>query len=247
MLKAVILDLDDTLYPEISYVKSGFRAAAAFIKKETGAVGAYAKLMRLFNGDRQKVFDRYCAAEGLPDGMAKRMHDIYVAHEPGIKPYPDALEFLSECKRRNIKLGLVTDGRPGQQNAKIDALKICGCFDKIIITDELGGVEYRKPCPRAFELMRGAFAAGGGETRKVEYGEIVYIGDNDAKDFTAPNLLGMATVKIIRPDSLYAGASGGTPAKYEVKDLKEIFGLDFSAPLNAPVETTFLRGKRTYP
>jgi putative hydrolase of the HAD superfamily len=32
----LIFDLDDTLYPEISYVESGFRAVSAFLETQFG-------------------------------------------------------------------------------------------------------------------------------------------------------------------------------------------------------------------
>lgn len=46
---------------------------------------------------------------------------------------------------KNHKVGLITDGRPEGQRAKIKAFGLDGIFEHIIITDELGGTEYRKP------------------------------------------------------------------------------------------------------
>ena len=94
------------------------------------------------------------------------------------------------------KLGLITDGRPAGQRAKIKALGIENLFDCIIVTDELGGVEYRKPNGKAFELMSKEFG--------VPYDEMVYVGDNIKKDFAAPEKLGMGYVFFRNPDGIYA-------------------------------------------
>ena len=76
--------------------------------------------------------------------------------------------------KTNKKLGLITDGRVEGQKAKIAALGIDKLFDKIIITDELGGVEFRKPNAKAFELMKEYFSS--------DYKKMCYIGDNLLKD-----------------------------------------------------------------
>ena len=69
--------------------------------------------------------------------------------------------------------------------------------DYIIVTDELGGVEYRKPNPRAFETMK--------EKLGVEYSEMCYVGDNIKKDFVAPEKLGMRSIWFKNKDGLYVG------------------------------------------
>lgn len=90
---------------------------------------------------------------------------------------------------------MITDGRPEDQRAKIQALGIEPLFDEIIITDELGGIEYRKPNTAAFELMHEKF--------NVPYEKMVYIGDNPNKDFVAPENLGMKAVWFKNEDGLY--------------------------------------------
>lgn len=46
------------------------------------------------------------------------------------------------------------------------------------MTDELDGVEYRKPNEKASELIKERFG--------VEFSEMCYVGDNISKDFIAP-------------------------------------------------------------
>lgn len=83
-----------------------------------------------------------------------------------------------------FKIGLTSEGRPEGQNAKIDVLGIRDLFDAIIITDELGGIECRKPNDKAFRVMVNRLG--------VEFNEMCYVADNVNKDFiVAPKKPGM--------------------------------------------------------
>jgi putative hydrolase of the HAD superfamily len=59
---------------------------------------------------------------------------------------------LERMRKSGKKIGIITDGRPEGQRAKLKALGIA--VDHVIITDELGGVMYRKPNTKAFERMK---------------------------------------------------------------------------------------------
>lgn len=191
--KAVVLfDLDDTLYPEKAYVKSGYAA----IERHYGKIDNMAeKLWSAFVKGEQAI-NHVLSNEGLFTAEELKLClDIYRFHQPNIFLYPDALDLLNKLKARGVRLGLITDGRPEGQWAKIKALKIEPFFDKILITDELGGITYRKPNTVSFEKMQSHF--------NIPYSSMVYVGDNPAKDFIAPELLGMDSVYFKNPDSLY--------------------------------------------
>ena len=192
-LEAVVFDLDDTLYGEKDYVRSGYRAVATgFPHVENMAQ----KLWAAFEA-RQPAIDAVLEAEGLatPDNKEKALH-LYRNHMPQIALYPGVEQLLHRLAQQK-KLGLITDGRPEGQRAKIQALGIAGLFQKIIITDELGGPAYRKPNETAFRLMQ--------QTLDVPFEETVYIGDNTKKDFIAPQALGMQTIHFKNQDGLYTG------------------------------------------
>ena len=106
--------------------------------------------------------------------------------------YSGVEELLIRTKKKK-KIGIITDGRPEGQRAKLKALNIN--VDKVIITDELGGTEYRKPNPKAFEIMQ--------KELNTEFEKMVYIGDNIKKDFIAPQKLGMKYIWFKNPDGLY--------------------------------------------
>ena len=192
-VEAVIFDLDDTLYSEKDYVRSGYSAVASAFPY---VMGMEKKLWAAFE-KRLPAIDTVLDAEGItaPEEKTKALQ-IYRSHIPTIELYPGAdgmLRRLAQCK----KLGMITDGRPEGQWAKIRTLGIETFFDKIIVTDELGGPNYRKPNEAAFLLMQ--------QSLDVPFEKMVYIGDNVGKDFVAPQKLGMNAIFFMNKDGLYTG------------------------------------------
>ncbi len=197
MIKAVVFDLDDTLYLEYDYVKSGFRAVAVELKRECGVSDAYGELLRLFDENREKVFDRYLAECGAAKGLtAKRMVEIYRNHTPVLTLDSEAAQTLATLREKGYKLGIITDGEPTRQRVKISALGLTDSVDKIIVTDELGGKEFRKPNPKAFELMYEAFG--------ITPEQMLYVGDNPQKDFAVKKYLPIKTAHYLG-GGLYCG------------------------------------------
>lgn len=192
-IKAAVFDLDDTLYSEKEYVKSGFKAIAAEFSQIDDL---YEKLLFAFEKGKQAI-DEVLKAENIySEENKKRCLNIYRNHIPQINLYSGVREMLEKTKRKGLKLGIITDGRPEGQRAKIGALNICDLFDEIIITDELGGIQYRKPNPEAFKKM--------GEVLDASYKEMIYIGDNANKDFMAPQKMGMKCVWFKNQDGIYS-------------------------------------------
>ena len=106
---------------------------------------------------------------------------VYRRHKPEIHLYDGVKEMLENLHQRGIRTGIITDGRPEGQRNKIEALGLEKMVDDIIITDELGGVQFRKPCDISFRIMTNKW--------RMNYGDIVYVGDNVNKDFQAPHNL----------------------------------------------------------
>ena len=68
-------------------------------------------------------------------------------------------------------------------------------IDDIIITDELGGTQFRKPCDIAFRIMQRRWG--------LPFEQMVYVGDNAEKDFQAPKQLGIRSVWVQNKEGLY--------------------------------------------
>lgn len=193
-LKAIIFDMDDTLYGEKEYVRSGYRQIAKILPQVQDAEG---KLWSLFEAKKAAI-DELLICEGLnSEELKQKCLRIYRFQEPEIHLYEGVENLLRQLRNKGFLLGVITDGRPEGQRAKIKALGLESLVDYIIVTDELGGVEYRKPNPRAFETMK--------EKLGVEYSEMCYVGDNIKKDFVAPEKLGMRSIWFKNKDGLYVG------------------------------------------
>lgn len=185
----VVFDLDDTLYSEKNYVISGYRKIA---QNYPDIENAEEKLWNSFlKGEKaiDKVFDE----ARLDEKEKKNALNIYREHMPVIELYTGVSEMLIRIKNKGKKIGIITDGRPDGQKNKIKALKLD--VDQVIITDELGGIQYRKPNKKAFELMQNRW--------KIAFNKMVYIGDNVTKDFIAPKELGMKVIYFKNVDGLY--------------------------------------------
>ena len=191
-LKAVIFDMDDTLYGEKEYVRSGYQKIAEVLPEVENAAN---KLWTLFE-EKKPAIDELLKNEGIQSEERKQAClQAYRYQIPDIHLYDGVKEMLIGFRKKGLKLGLITDGRPEGQRAKIQVLGLDALFDEIIVTDEFGGSEFRKPNPIAFETMK--------ERLGVEYAEMCYVGDNTKKDFIAPDQLGMRSIWFKNVDGLY--------------------------------------------
>ena len=214
---ALVFDLDDTLYPELSYARSGLRAVAAAMNSTLGVSNLETRLLALYeSGDRTRVYNRLLDQIGRRNDqdLLDRMIETHRRHHPEIKLFEDADESLTAWRGR-ARLGLISDGYLAAQRAKVAALGLADRMDQVILTDERGR-EFWKPHPWAFEEM----------SRQLEVlaKDCVYVADNPTKDFVAPNRLGWRTVQISRADGVYAGRSpveSGRP-EFMIENLVEL-------------------------
>jgi HAD superfamily hydrolase (TIGR01549 family) len=127
--------------------------------------------------------------------LKKHCLDVYRNQDPEIHLYAGVREMLEQLRAGGIKIGIITDGRPEGQRKKLAALGLYELVDSVLITDELGGPQFRKPCDIAFRIMQRRFG--------IPFEEMVYVGDNPGKDFQAPGILGMRWLCFENPDGLY--------------------------------------------
>lgn len=192
-LSAVIFDLDDTLYPEKAYVRSGYHEAAKLLPQ---IPDAEERLWQAFK-DGANAFDKVLTDAGIfsPELKDRCLQAYRSNPSPDIHLYSGVREMLLSLRNQGLKTGIITDGRSEGQRAKLNALGLPNLVDHIIITDELGGPEFRKPCPKAFELMQKELG--------LPFQTMVYVGDNAAKDFKALDQLGMRSVWLRNTEGLY--------------------------------------------
>jgi putative hydrolase of the HAD superfamily len=196
MIKAVIFDMDDTLFPEIDYIISGFKAVDRHVNLSIGLDGFYDKAMEFFNnGIRGNIFN--LALEELDYKFNKDFIEtlikVYREHLPIINLFSDAHWALSNLKD-HYKLGLITDGYLISQKNKASALNLYNIFDTLIFSDEYGRENW-KPSPVPYLKIM--------DKLNFKGNELIYIGDNSTKDFVTAKRLGWYTIQVIRKNGEY--------------------------------------------
>ncbi|GAB6011956.1 HAD family hydrolase [Viscerimonas tarda] len=176
-----IFDLDDTLYQEIDYLKSAYKAIAGY-------------MYTLINQDIYDIMlHKYHKNEDVflwiekkyPDLVSKtELLNIYRTHTPHISLSKDTSCFLTQLYRYEIPMGIISDGRSVTQWNKLRALNIDKYFKDIIISEEFGS---EKPDIRNFKYY----------SDKYREAKFFFFGDNLNKDFIVPIELGWKTFCLI--------------------------------------------------
>ena len=131
---------------------------------------------------------------------------------PEIELYDGVKNIILNQKKKGIKVGIITDGSPEGQLNKIIALGLDDLIDDIIITDELGGTQFRKPNDIAFRIMQNRW--------RSPFEQLVYVGENPNKDFLAPRQLGMRWLYFKNKEGLYSNSN--FKQLYEINKISEI-------------------------
>lgn len=216
----VVFDLDDTLYPEREFALSGFRAAGRWAEANLGIAGLHHDMAELFDAGHLGPLFGLALARHRPRHDNSELEALVAAyrnHEPEITLYDDAPTALAHARRQG-PIGLITDGTAAVQRSKIRALGLTQAFDHIIPTDELGGRQFSKPHPLAYEQMETVLGRAHGD-------RMVYVGDNPSKDFIVPNARGWISVEIVRDARVHAKAVApiGGAAQYRITSLDQLF------------------------
>ncbi|MDC1487296.1 HAD family hydrolase [Gammaproteobacteria bacterium] len=187
----LIFDLDDTLYPEITYVESGLMAVSQYVDLNFGLNQQSSFLMMrqyLKNEGRGRIFDQFLTAHNIfTQKNVKKCISIYRKHVPDIKLYPDAENCLNRFK--SFDKYIITDGNITAQRNKIKSLGLKTQFKKIIPTYQYG-ISHSKPSILCFNMIM--------KIEKCEPSEMVYIGDNPHKDFVNIKKIGLKTIRVLR-------------------------------------------------
>jgi len=210
----LIFDLDDTLYPELEYVRSGFLAVANELNNlfKWNVSESYNHMLKtLDEKGRGVVFNDLLYHHGkLSKKNVKHCVNIYRHHKPNI--------FLSTDVKSVIKYlpgnkYVVTDGHKIVQGNKVDALGITSFFKHVYITHRYG-IKNSKPSVHCFDLIK--------KREKCEWSEMCYIGDNPSKDFVNLKPLGVNTIRIKTEIYDYVEIPNHLEASIVISNLNEI-------------------------
>jgi len=197
----LVFDLDDTLYDEIDFVKSGFWYISKYVKIEQ----SYEFMLEEFYKNGSGRVLNALIEEFALDVKLQKLIEIYRFAKPNIALDNQARTLLEFAK--GYKTALISDGHYITQQNKFDALGLQHYIQKPIFSDFYHSA---KPDKKPFELIMQHF--------KDE--EFVYIADNPKKDFFAPKALGWRTIRFKNPVGIYKEYENN--AEFEVNSRKEI-------------------------
>ncbi len=189
MLKAVIFDLDDTLYDQAPYIDQGFQAVARKIQKDFGLGGpkgaAILKKMRdLYKtNNRLRIFNQVLeyffsdiSPKAINEYVERELLYYYKLCPRKISLRPQARTLMTFLRKRKMALGLVTQGNPVDQTNKLFELGLMDAFDAIEIS---GYYPSSKAKPNPFMFKRVL------DRLKATPDEAIYVGNDLLKDIGA--------------------------------------------------------------
>ncbi|MEQ1864403.1 MAG: HAD family hydrolase [Micropepsaceae bacterium] len=188
-MKALLIDLDDTLYDERHYVESGFAAVAAELARSTGRPAhaiEHALLSELDRSGRGRVFDTVLAELGLAAGPVDvaMLVEHYRTHQPRLCLFPGVDETLARLRRR-YRVAIVTDGLASMQRLKVAALDVERLVDAVVYC-------WNEKAPKP---ARGGFVRALG-LLDVEARDAVIIGDAPHADMAAAAALRIPSIRV---------------------------------------------------
>ncbi len=189
MIKLIIFDLDDTLYKENSYVKSGFSEVSKYISKKTKI--PQKKIFTYIRGTfkrwwRGNNFDKVIEHFNIKNISKEEMIEIYRKHIPKIKISDKNIKLLKLLKKKYL-LCIITNGNPWVQRNKTNALDVEKYVDKIYYAED-EWFNYRKPHKRFFQKAMKEFWTKPKET--------IMIGDDITTDIAGAKSIGIETLHI---------------------------------------------------
>lgn len=182
-----LVDLDDTLFAELDYVDSGYRAISSKIAAEVnasaddvlfrlryefrkfGRVGAFDRVLSHFNNTKMDVSTLVAA---------------YRDHRPDIQFYPGARDALIKL-RALAPIAIVTDGTAAMQGRKIEALQLQSLVDTIVYCWEC---QAPKPATLAYEIAAKQLGC--------EIKSAIVIGDDPLHDLAAAAFIGARSIRV---------------------------------------------------
>ncbi len=194
----ILFDLDETLLDH----RSTERAAATALHRIAGAAGSVDSFVAAWSAALERCFQRYLAGElsydeqrrarvrevlgplgdDAVDHLLERYLDSYLA---GSTLFSDAVPCLDRLAGH--RLGIISNGHPVHQQAKLARCGIAGRFECVLISEACG---FAKPSPAIFLLACERMGAPPATT--------IYVGDRYDVDAEGARRAGLRGVWLDR-------------------------------------------------
>jgi putative hydrolase of the HAD superfamily len=215
MTRALVFDLDDTLYAERSYALSGFAAVADHVAVRYGVErdGALQTLVRaLRNRERGRAFQLLCEKWLGNADRVSELTAVYRRHTPHLR-LPAASAETVRIARRSWKVGILTNGLPSLQRTKVKALGLESMVDAVVYAQETCA---GKPELPAFRAICHAL--------DVEPARSVMVGDDPWCDIDGGRRAGLRVIRVRRGWHRHVPAGDTGPADVTVARVQQAPG-----------------------
>jgi|LGOV01.1.fsa_nt_gb putative hydrolase of the HAD superfamily len=212
-MKAVIFDLDNTLYNVEQYNCSAFKVIAEYLSKkyDLSEQEIYKRLVNLWSEKTSMyshLFDELLGLFNLGNELGNVIK-IFNNYAGALKPYPDVIPTLKKLKKRGDKIGIITDGDVERQKRKLKLLGLEGFFDVIVFTKGLGNPKPSEiPFQEAINKLH------------INPQKSFYVGDNPLIDFEGAKKIEMGTLRVLKGE--FRNIPQNKHIDYEIKEIKEL-------------------------
>ena len=174
----VVFDLDDTLISELEYQRSGIAAVETAITSFYG-IPFDGRIQHALEGGVKDIWGWACEQLSLPPEVKTSFLWLYRLHRPVISLAPGVRAAFDILFGSQANLAILSDGRSVTQRLKLTAVGL----DSIpLFVSE----DYRSKKPNAERFVA--------IEKRWPGCRYVYVADNPAKDFLAPNSRGWLTL-----------------------------------------------------
>jgi HAD superfamily hydrolase (TIGR01509 family) len=187
--RAVIFDLDDTLYPYRRFKLSGFLAVARHLSDRAGldARLGFAALAGASRGPRRGAELETCLAQyDLPAAWLPELVEVLRHHQPRLTLPPTSRRTLHALRADGWRLGILTNGPRSIQAAKVAALGLVPLVDVVGYASTIG-TGGGKPDPDTFAWIARELS--------VPASRAVFVGDDEQCDVSGAAAAGMLPVR----------------------------------------------------
>jgi len=214
MTPGVIFDMDDTLYPERQFIRSGFRAVAAAVRRRYGVPESESwrvLLTALRQGRRVRALQVLCDSCHLPAACIPDLVEVIRGHAPTLRLPVDSAAAIDRLRHNGWRVGVLTNGLPEVQARKVRALGLDARVDAVVYALEWGsGVG--KPDREPFEVVLARLGTPPALT--------VFVGDDPWCDVVGARRAGLRAILLSRR-GVPAGLAGAHRVVTAIEDVVE--------------------------
>jgi putative hydrolase of the HAD superfamily len=193
MVKAILFDLDNTLYDTKTLAQNA-RLNAVKAMVEAGLTCSVdegftkiAEIVAQYGSNYDNHFDRLLEEYGQdanPHIIAAGVVAYHETKKAYLVPFQDTIPTLLELRQRGMKIGVVSNGIPVKQWEKLIRLGVQHFFEAVVICEKDG-----KPSPTP--LLTAC------ENLEVDKAECLMVGDSIEKDVAAAKAAKIKSIQLI--------------------------------------------------